>query len=83
MDTILVAMRKIVRKQLIGEIFLASTARPRIRVTRPSKPSSPKRTKAQEQVVEDTMALVRAKFSKMARAEQSSMTARIEAIKVR
>jgi hypothetical protein len=59
-------------------------ARPRIRTTRSANLSSlPKKRKMREQVVEDTLDLVREKFSTMTREEQSAMTARISAIKVR
>jgi hypothetical protein len=57
--------------------------RPRIRATRLAKLSSVLKKKAREQVVEDTLDLVKEKFSTMTREEQTAMTARISAIKVR
>ena len=62
---------------------MASATAPRIRGICSSKPSPAEMKKAQEQVIEDTLALARAKFATVTREEQAAITARIAAIRIR
>jgi len=62
---------------------MASATRPRIQRVRSRKLSPAEMKKAQKEVVEDTLALVREKFATMTREEQAALTTRIVARKVR
>jgi hypothetical protein len=66
-----------------GEVIMASTVQPRIRAIRPLKLSPAELKEAQEQVLEDTLALARKKFASVTKEEQAAIAARIAAIEVR
>jgi hypothetical protein len=62
---------------------MASAAQSRISTIYSPKLSPAEMKKAQKEVVEDTLSLVREKFATMTREEQAALTARIVARKVR